>query len=183
MYPCWIVSTMSKGSLSGLPYTWQVFNDYLLNWWSVFISVLKPAAVEVGIEQIKSILRCFWRGKAALLGGWWGWRCPEHPQPQSVTILGYLSFGFNYFFHSGNDAMILSIQKYLLNQRACLLRTLNFNSGKLKKQFWMGRFFFNLLSKFLHYTLVFLFPSSHEKHIGIFMVDFFSLTLNDRNNK
>ena len=78
--------------------------------------------------------------------------------------------------------MILSIQKYLLNQRACLLRTLNFNSGKLKKQFWMGRFFFNLLSKFLHYTLVFLFPSSHEKHIGIFMVDFFSLTLNDTHN-
>ena len=63
------------------------------------------------------------------------------PQPQSVTILGYLSFGFNYFFYSGNDAMILSIQKYLLNQRACLLRTLTFNSGKLKKQFWMGRFF------------------------------------------
>lgn len=71
--------------------------------------------------------------------------------------------------------MILSIWKYLLNQRACLLRTLTFNSGKLKKQFWMGRFLKNLLSKFIHYSLVFLFPSSHEKHIDIFMVDFFLL--------
>ena len=63
MWPCWTVSTMSEGSLSSLLYTWQVFNDYLLNWWRGLISVGKPAAVEVGIENITNILRCSWWGK------------------------------------------------------------------------------------------------------------------------